>query len=88
MRGVVFLLGLLVCPLVPTTASSGEQPVLQHTQMSGPSHANCFCRAQGRMFAYGESVCLRTPEGPRLAQCLMALNVTSWTITERPCPES
>ena len=40
------------------------------------------------MFAYGESVCLRTPQGPRLAQCQMELNVTSWTFTERPCPES
>lgn len=86
MRGVVFLLCL---PLVgPSVALAGETPLLQQTQMLGGSHANCFCRAQGQMFAYGESACLRTPEGPRLAQCQMELNVTSWTITERPCPES
>jgi hypothetical protein len=86
MRSVVCLLPLLV--LGPLPALAGEIRPLHHVQMTGQSHANCFCRAQGRMFAYGESVCLRTPEGPRLAQCLMELNVTSWTITERPCPES
>lgn len=89
MRGVVFLLGLIslgVCP--PTSGWSDELHNIQRVQLPGRPHADCFCRAQGRMFAYGESVCLRTPEGPRLAQCQMETNVTSWTITERPCPES
>jgi hypothetical protein len=86
MRSVVCLLSLLVAGPLPALAD--EIPPLQHVQMTGQTHANCFCHAQGRMFAYGESVCLRTPEGLRLAQCLMELNVTSWTFTERPCPES
>jgi hypothetical protein len=86
MRSVVYLLSLLV--FVPLTALADEIPPLHRVQMTGQSHANCFCHAQGRMFAYGESVCLRTPQGPRLAQCQMELNVTSWTFTERPCPES
>jgi hypothetical protein len=86
MRSVVCLLSLLI--IGPFTVLADEIPPLHHVQMTAQSHPNCFCRAQGRMFAYGESVCLRTPEGPRLAQCLMELNVTSWTFTERPCPES
>ena len=39
------------------------------------------------MFAEGEKVCLRTAEGPRLAQCQMEVNVMSWSVTETPCPE-
>jgi hypothetical protein len=50
--------------------------------------ANCFCRAQGKTFAVGETACLRTGEGPRVAECGMVLNNTSWQFTARPCPES
>ena len=49
---------------------------------------NCFCRAQGRTFAIGETTCLSTSEGPRVAECGMVLNNTSWQFTARPCPES
>jgi hypothetical protein len=50
--------------------------------------AECVCRAQGRTFAVGESACLRTAMGARVAHCGMVLNNTSWHFTERPCPES
>jgi hypothetical protein len=86
MRSVVFLASLLVAN--PLAVIAGETAPVQHAQMSARSHADCFCRAEGRMFAYGESACLRTPEGPRMAQCLMELNVTSWTLTSQLCPES
>ncbi|MFL5512530.1 MAG: hypothetical protein ACJ8CN_08895 [Gemmatimonadales bacterium] len=58
------------------------EPVQVHDPM------NCFCRAQGRTFAVGETACLRTSEGPRVAECGMVLNNTSWQFTARPCPES
>ncbi|KAA2242365.1 hypothetical protein F0L46_02855 [Salinarimonas soli] len=51
-------------------------------------HAECYCRAQGRQFGMGEQVCLRSPEGPRMARCVMDLNVTSWRFTQDPCPDS
>ena len=57
-------------------------------QMPGHDPANCYCRAGGRMFPVGEKVCLRTPDGPRLAQCDMVLNVTSWNFSETPCLDS
>ena len=86
MRGVVLLICLSLQGAGMPLAQETPRP---HTiQMSAPSHSNCFCRAQGRMFAYGESVCLRTPEGSMLAQCQMETNVTSWTMTGKPCPES
>jgi hypothetical protein len=47
---------------------------------------DCTCRYQGQDFHLGEVICLSTSSGPRIAQCEMALNNTSWTITEGPCP--
>jgi hypothetical protein len=46
---------------------------------------DCTCRAQGRDFTLGQSVCLATPGGARIATCAMVLNNTSWQFTETPC---
>jgi hypothetical protein len=46
---------------------------------------DCTCRAQGRDFKLGQSVCLATPQGARIATCGMVLNNTSWQFTETPC---
>jgi hypothetical protein len=71
---------------VAPPAAAHDRPPITHTQAHNP--AECYCRAQGRMFAVGETACLRTGEGARLAECGMVLNNTSWRFTERPCPES
>jgi hypothetical protein len=47
--------------------------------------ADCTCRSQGRDFELGQSTCLQTPKGARIATCGMVLNNTSWTFTESPC---
>jgi hypothetical protein len=60
----------------------------QQAQAPGHNPIDCYCRAQGRFYAEGETICLKTADGPRVAQCDMALNVMSWIITSRPCPES
>ena len=59
-------------------------------QAQAPDHdpAKCYCRAQGRLFAPGESVCLKTAHGGRLAECQMVTNVMSWGVTDKACPES
>ena len=49
---------------------------------------DCTCRVEGRSIAVGATACLRTAEGPRVAECAMVLNNTSWRITTRACPES
>ena len=46
---------------------------------------NCTCRARGRGFELGQSACLQTSKGPRVAVCVMVLNNTSWQISETPC---
>jgi hypothetical protein len=57
-------------------------------QSQGHDPMNCYCLAQGKSFAVGETACLRTAEGPRIAECGMVLNNTSWQFTAKPCPES
>lgn len=47
--------------------------------------ADCICRAQGREFELGQTVCLASPKGPRIATCGMVLNNTSWRFSETPC---
>ena len=47
--------------------------------------AGCTCRSQGRDFELGQSTCLQTPKGARIATCGMVLNNTSWKFTETPC---
>lgn len=47
--------------------------------------ADCTCRALGRSFELGAKVCLKTPDGPRLATCGMSLNNTSWHFSKESC---
>ncbi|WP_262271598.1 MULTISPECIES: hypothetical protein [Microvirga] len=84
MRGVVVFLALVAAAPV----LGHETPSSQTAQAPVHNPLDCYCRAQGRMFAVGEKVCLKTAEGPKLAQCQMEVNVMSWTITEVPCPDS
>jgi hypothetical protein len=82
MRSVVVFLSLLAAG-----AAGAQEPHRRHAQEPSPP-IDCYCRAEGRMFAEGEQVCLKTAEGPRLALCDMEINVMSWSITETPCPDS
>lgn len=47
--------------------------------------ADCTCRAQGRNVEMGETICLATHNGPRLATCEMVLNNSSWKISNTSC---
>jgi len=67
---------------------TGTPANAQQAQAPGHNPLDCYCRAEGRTFAQGETICLKTSEGPRLAQCQMAVNVMSWSITSKPCPEA
>ncbi len=54
-----------------------------------PGHTpDCRCRAAGVSVQVGQSACIATPAGARLATCGMVLNNTSWEFTDRPCPDS
>jgi len=58
---------------------------LSATATTASQAADCICRAQGREFELGETVCLASPKGPRIATCGMVLNNTSWQFSETPC---
>lgn len=84
MRGVVVLLAF---GLAAPAAAHDETNVHRAQAMPDHNPLDCYCRAQGKIFAPGEKVCLRTANGPRIAQCRMEINVMSWSFTETPCPE-
>lgn len=44
----------------------------------------CTCRASGRDYGIGESICLNA----RRAVCGMSLNVTTWSMTSEICETS
>ncbi len=48
----------------------------------------CTCRAEGRIFQLGETTCLRTPQGSRMARCIMVINNPSWDAGTTPCPSA
>ena len=76
------LSGGFACAHDPSVARESVAQSQSHDPM------NCYCLAQGKSFAVGETACLRTADGPRIAECGMVLNNTSWRFTARPCPES
>ena len=69
-------------------ALAHEPAPVQHAQAPGHNPLDCYCRAHGRIFAPGESICIKTAQGGRVAECRMVTNVMSWGITDRACPES
>lgn len=50
--------------------------------------ADCQCRAGGRVFEQGQTVCLSYPDGKKLARCEMVLNNSSWRNVQDGCPEA
>ena len=96
MRMTFWLLFILACPpavqaqdLLAQDLLAREAPPVVKVQTPGAAAPDCYCRgARGQMFAPGETICLRTAQGSRIARCQMEINVMSWGITETPCPES
>ena len=76
--------------LAPNAALAHDPAAMSGDVVRAQAHdpMDCYCRAQGKTYAVGETACLRTSEGPRVAECGMVLNNTSWQFTARPCPES
>jgi hypothetical protein len=83
MRRAVFAVILLL-----SSPAGAHDPALQAAQAPAHNPLDCWCLAKGKKFAPGESICLRTAEGGRMAECRMETNVMSWGITETPCPET
>ena len=50
---------------------------------SGP---DCTCRYKGKNLPEGQSTCLKTANGYKVAKCARVLNNTSWKFTQKACP--
>lgn len=46
----------------------------------------CTCRGNGQDVPLGQTICLKTATGGKLARCETTLNNTSWKILEDSCP--
>jgi hypothetical protein len=57
------------------------------TAMAGAAEADCTCRARGVVAEHGQTLCIRTPEGFRLARCDKVSNIASWTFLDETCPQ-
>lgn len=56
--------------------------------LASPASADCTCRGPGVIAHHGQTICLKTPSGPRLARCEMVLNNSSWRFLPEACPEA
>ncbi len=62
-------------------------PLIVAGALAAPAAAHdCTCRSPNGRVGLGDTVCLKTADGPRLAQCVMDLNITSWKVLKAPCP--
>jgi hypothetical protein len=78
----IFASSLLAFALLasgPAIAQSAMKPGLKLAKK------NCTCRFMGRKYELGVMLCLKTPNGPRMARCELNLNNTSWKPTSTPC---
>jgi predicted small secreted protein len=57
--------------------------ILAGTSLAGE---NCTCRGNGEDIPEGQTVCLKTASGMKLARCERVLNNTSWKILDSDCP--
>jgi len=60
------------------------------TFVASPSFAgpDCSCRHKGGDTPEGQTACIRTNQGMKLARCERVLNNTSWKMLEQSCPTS
>ncbi len=56
--------------------------------LATPAAADCHCRAIGVVVNEGETVCISTPTGRKLARCEKSQNVSSWRFLEGICPSA
>ena len=73
------LVSLALVATGPVMAQNSASPGIKLTKK------NCTCRFMGRKYELGVMLCLKTPNGPRMARCELNLNNTSWKPTSTPC---
>ncbi|MCC6468216.1 MAG: hypothetical protein IT563_07840 [Alphaproteobacteria bacterium] len=54
--------------------------------LAGAARADCNCLYNGQRYEQEDTVCMRTPQGMRMARCGMLENVAWWQMLDEPCP--
>ncbi|MBV8565983.1 MAG: hypothetical protein JO366_15975 [Methylobacteriaceae bacterium] len=85
MRRAAAIISCLAAGHAASALDAARADGLTRPGMSLPA---CTCRYKGANVPLGTRVCLSTPEGPRMAECVVELNVTSWRPGKDPCQET
>ncbi|MHA7772716.1 hypothetical protein [Roseibium sp. M-1] len=67
-------------------AAAGLTLFVLGNSLAQAQSVSCTCRYKGQDYGIGESICLKSPDGLRMATCGMVLNNTSWQFSNAPCP--
>lgn len=57
---------------------------------SSPAFAgeDCTCKYKDYDVPEGQTICMQTPNGSKMATCSRVLNNTSWKFLEQACPQA
>jgi hypothetical protein len=78
---------IVLCAAAGPAAAEGKFAPIPRGPV--PQQPPCTCRgSDGQQFQMGETICLRTAEGSRIARCVMVINNPSWEPTATPCPQA
>lgn len=82
--------GLAVAMMIATAMPAGAEGKFAPIPREPiPPQPPCTCRgSDGSSFQMGETICLRTVEGSRIARCVMVENNPSWQPSATPCPQA
>ena len=73
----------------PPAPTLSQQIIVDPYNFRGHPGLECHCRGPtGHMHELEERLCLRGPEGNRIATCVMNQNVTSWQFSGEACVTS
>ncbi len=75
---------LCLAAILPTGACAVE---FKHREPFVPRH-DCTCRFKGEDLPLGAQRCIPTAEGPRISECVIEQNVTSWRPSREDCVEA
>jgi hypothetical protein len=53
--------------------------------LAGAARADCNCLYNGQRYEQEDTVCMRTPQGMRVARCGMIENNAWWQMLDQPC---
>jgi hypothetical protein len=60
--------------------------LLSGAVLADAARAECNCLYNNQRYEQEDTVCMRTPQGMRMARCGMLDNIAWWEMLDEPCP--